>query len=423
MTSSNAFLQVLQNRAFLFLWIAQLLSQLADKILIILLIAIATSANYQDYPVPVNTRESLVLIATTLPAVFLGSIAGIFADRYPKRLVMFWCNVLRAAILFLLPFLPNSLILLLAVTFLISVLTNFFAPAEQSAIPLVVNKADLMPANALFTITMMASLIIGFAIGSPLLNWVMHLSVITKSFAREMLLGLIYTVSGLCILVLPQDEVLHPNLAKQSVIADLKDGLAYVRQHHLIGGAMVQLILLYSVLGAMQKLSLNFAELLTNNRDEFGFFVAATGIGLAIGALILGQFGQRFAHRPLPLIGFWGMAVSFLCFALVNKLWLGLIVCLFLGFHSALVAIPMQTAIQEHTPEQMRGKVFGLLNNGENIAVSLPLALAAVALDVAAGWLGKQVGFQVVMVVCSLLVLALGNWAWQHTRRDIEPIL
>jgi MFS family permease len=115
--------------------------------------------------------------------------------------------------------------------------------------------------------------------------------------------------------------------------------------------------------------------------------------------------------------------VSFLFFALVHKLWLGLIVCLFLGLHSALVAIPMQTAIQEHTPEQMRGKVFGLLNNGENIAVSLPLAVAAVALDLATGWLGKQTGFQVVMVVCSLLVLGLGNWAWQHTRRDIEEVL
>ncbi len=423
MATSNGFLQVLKNQSFLFLWIAQLLSQLADKVLVILLIAIATSINYQDYPVPVNTRESLILIATTLPAVFLGSIAGIFADRHPKRSVMFWCNLLRSGLLFLLPLLPQSLILLLSVTFLISVLTNFFAPAEQSAIPLVVERADLMAANALFTVTMMASLIVGFAIGSPLLNWVMNLSVITKSFAREILLGLVYLISGLCILVLPNDEVIAPPEVKQGVIADLKDGLAYVKQNHLIGGAMVQLILLYSVLGAMQKLSLNFAELLTNNRDDFGFFVAATGIGLAIGALILGQFGQRFSHRPLPLMGFVGMAVSFLCFALVNKLWLGLVVCLFLGLHSALVAIPMQTAIQEHTPEQMRGKVFGLLNNGENIAVSLPLAVAAIALDLATGWLGKQTGFQLVMVLCSLLVLGLGNWAWQRTRRDIEKVL
>jgi sugar phosphate permease len=52
-----------------------------------------------------------------------------------------------------------------------------------------------------------------------------------------------------------------------------------------------------------------------------------------------------------------------------------------LGFNGALVAVPMQTAIQQYTPEHMRGKVFSLLNNAENIAVSLPLAFAAVVLD------------------------------------------
>jgi predicted MFS family arabinose efflux permease len=50
-----------------------------------------------------------------------------------------------------------------------------------------------------------------------------------------------------------------------------------------------------------------------------------------------------------------------------------------LGSFGALVAIPMQTTIQAETPKEMQGKVFGLQNNGINIALSLPLALAGVA--------------------------------------------
>jgi hypothetical protein len=58
----------------------------------------------------------------------------------------------------------------------------------------------------------------------------------------------------------------------------------------------------------------------------------------------------------------------------------GVLVCITsLGFFAALIGIPLQTTIQEETPADMRGKVFGLQNNGVNIALSLPLVLASVA--------------------------------------------
>ena len=53
-----------------------------------------------------------------------------------------------------------------------------------------------------------------------------------------------------------------------------------------------------------------------------------------------------------------------------------LLLCALLGVGSSLLAIPAQTTIQEDTPEEQRGKVFGLQNNLINIALSLPLVLA-----------------------------------------------
>lgn len=50
-----------------------------------------------------------------------------------------------------------------------------------------------------------------------------------------------------------------------------------------------------------------------------------------------------------------------------------------MGVFSSSVLIPMQTTIQSETPEEMRGKVFGLQNNAVNIALSLPLALTGIA--------------------------------------------
>lgn len=419
LNSPAGYLTVLRNRQFLALWIAQILSQLVDKIVLILLISIAVAGNVDD----VNTRESSIMIAMTLPAVFLGSIAGIFVDRHPKREVLILCNLLRGACIFAIPFLPHSMMALLIITFIISMLTNFFAPAEQSAIPLIVPKSDLLPANALFTITMVGSLIVGFAIGSPLLTWTMNVFPNAKEYSREVLLGSLYVLSGLVLFVLPKDEIIEPKKEGVGIWKDLKDAFKYVHYNHLIGGAIIQLTLLYGVLGTMQKLSLNLAELVTNNRDDFGFFVASVGVGLVIGALILGQFGARFAYRPLPFVGFIGMAIGLFMFAFVSNLWVGLVVGSFVGINGALIAIPMQTTVQEHTPDNMRGKVFGLLNNAENIAASFPLALTAIALDISTNSFGKQLGFQIVMIILSLIVLALGSWAWTRTKRALQKVL
>jgi sugar phosphate permease len=83
----------------------------------------------------------------------------------------------------------------------------------------------------------------------------------------------------------------------------------------------------------------------------------------------------------------------------------------------------MLTVIQKYTPENMRGKVFGLLNNAENIAISLPLAVAAVTLDASISWLGEVQGLQFVMVVCSAIILGLGLWSWSITRRALAKVL
>jgi len=425
LNSPSGYLVLLRNRQFLALWFAQILAQLVDKVVLILLIALAVADGGGD----LNTRESSIMIAMTMPAIFLGSIAGIVVDWNPKREVLILCNFLRAACLFAIPLAPRSLPVLLLITFTISTFTNVFAPAEQSAIALVVPKSELLPANALFTITEVGSLIVGFAIGAPLLALTLGLFPQATTFSREVLLGSLYLISGLLLFALPKDEIIHPKKVGSGIWSDLRDAFQYVRHNHLIGGAMIQLTLLYAVLGAMQKLSINLAEVVTGNREEFGSFVASVGVGLAIGALLLGKFGKRFSRRPLPLLGFMGMSFGLLMYAFVTNLWLAWMIGAFIGVNGAFIVVPMRTAIQEHTPENMRGKVFGLLNNGENIAASLPLALVAVSLDFLTGVFATQgggnqkIGFQIVLVVFSLIVFALGSWAWKRTKKALENVL
>ncbi len=392
----TGFWPILKNRNFLTLWGGQVFSQLADKVYLVLMIAIIAS----QYEVPGQTISgwvSAVMIAFTIPAVLFGSLAGVYVDRWLKQPILVLTNLLRGALVIALPLIlwlshgwgtlagvPISFCLLLVITFLVSTLTQFFAPAEQSTIPLIVDARNLLSANSLYTTTMMASVIIGFAVGEPLLAIADQLMAPFdhgSGIGKDILVGLSYCLAGLILMAMNTGESTD-NLTRDShVWADIKDGFRYIQQRPPIRNAIIQLVLLFSVFAALAVLAVRLAEVIpTLKSSQFGILLAAGGVGMGIGAAIVGHLGHRFKRRHLSMVGLLGMGTALGGLSMtIHSLWLSLSLIAILGVFAAAVGIPMQTTIQEQTPEDMRGKVFGLQNNLVNIALSLPLALAGVA--------------------------------------------
>jgi MFS family permease len=407
----NGFRALLKNRAFMVLWFGQLLSQIADKVFFVLLISLLEE--YQSPPGFENSMRSALMIAFTLPAILFGSAAGIFVDRFPKKHVMIATNIIRAVLMILIPLLPKQFFILLVITFLISSVTQFFAPAEQAAIPLIVRRENLMSANALFTTTMMGSLIVGFAIGEPLLSWVRSWSGESGQDFFVAWLYIIAAVTGFFIII-KEKKISRSNLAIHPW-EDFKEGLRYLWKNRLVRNAMVQLTVLYSVFAALTVLAFSLAERIGLKSTQFGFLLAAAGIGLVFGAGTLGHWGDRFHHKPLPLIGFLSMAFVLSVFTFTKHIWLGLGLSALLGLGASLIGVPMQTAIHASTQESMRGKIFGFQNNVVNIALSLPLAITGPLTDV--------IGLRTVLVGMSFVVAGAGIWAWQNTRSVLEDVI
>ena len=161
----------------------------------------------------------------------------------------------------------------------------------------------------------------------------------------------------------------------------MKDGLRYINDQPKVRNALIQLIILFSIFAALAVLAVRLAEILPGMRaSQFGFLLAAVGVGMAVGATTVGYLGNKFSHSQFSLIGSIGMAVALIGLsAFTHHLWISVLFITLLGVFAAIVGVPMQTTIQAETPEEMRGKVFGLQNNATNIALSLPLALAGVA--------------------------------------------
>jgi len=411
---------VFANFNFLSVWAGQVFSQIADKIYLVLIIAIVAE-RFQTEGEPISGWVSAVMVAFTIPAILFGSVAGVYVDRWLKKWVLVISNLLRGALVLSVPPVlwltqddPNlGFWSVLAITFLVSTFTQFFTPAEQSTITLIVEKPQLLSANSIYTTTVMAALILGFAIGEPLLAFSDGLFGLG---GKEIVVGGCYVVAGLILLLLVTGET-KANMQKHDlhVWQDIQGGLAYMGQNRSIQAALLQLISAFSIIAALTVIAVRLAEVMPEIRSEqFGLLLAVASLGMGLGAVAVGKFGDRFKRSNLAIVGSLGMGIGLAALALVcDRLFLGLGAIATIGFFAGICVIPMQTVIQEETPEEMRGKVFGLQNNAINIALSLPLALAGIGESY---W-----GLSAVILILSGLAFLSATLTWSLTKSIASP--
>ena len=167
-TLAGSFRRVLKHRAFVLLWTAQLLSQIVFNAANYGVIAFVTAVTHSTVLV------SVAIISFTLPAVPFSLLAGVSVDYLNKRLVLWVSNALRAVAsgLMALALLwnPHTVIPLYFLAFVISLITQFFTPAEAAAIPQLVDKHDLVLALSLFNITLTLAQALGFLVVGGLIT-------------------------------------------------------------------------------------------------------------------------------------------------------------------------------------------------------------------------------------------------------------
>ena len=248
------FSHVLRNKNFLFLWLDQLMSQLADRFLLYILLIFAYRITHT------NLGVSLPMLVFGASAVLFGPAAGVFVDRWNKKNVMIISNILRGLLIFLIiPFIDYSLAVVFMISFAIFSVSQFFAPAETSSIPSLVEKKDLIAANSLFMMTLMVASIVGIGMAAPLTNY----------FGTKIVLviaALLHLSSTLATFMISlrhrkkQTKVSLINLFKELLM-----GLEFIRRKALIRYSLVKLFFATSILVAVCMLAISFSENILRN--------------------------------------------------------------------------------------------------------------------------------------------------------------
>ena len=217
-------------------------------------------------------------------------------------------------------------------------------------------RSQLLSANSFYTFTMMLAVVVGFAAGDPLLNLATTLFASVPwihSFSREFFVGGSYAIAGLLLLSLKTGEVERPQVDSFSQVwSDIQEGLAFINAHRRIKGALIQLVILFSIFAALAVLVVRMAEVIPRiEPSQFGVLLAAGGVGMVIGIGVLNRFVHEVSYHRLSLYGSMGMGAAFVGLGFTTQqLWPTLGLLSTIGICAALVGVPMQTTMQEQTP-------------------------------------------------------------------------
>ena len=381
---------VFRNRSFTLLWTAQLISaigsaltSLAASILVFRLTGSALSVG-------------LMLMTTAVPTLFVGLIAGVFVDRFDRKRIMLAADLIRAVLVFLIPFLiPLNIAWLYVMVMLSSAVGQFFDPAHASLLPEMASDEELAAANSLMAISSIGSTTIGFAASGLIasrfpIEWAFYLDALS------------FILSAGCILLiqvapLPVNE--QTNVA--TVVRNLRAGLRFLFDTPILRSLFIVVAPIFIIFGLQNTLFLPFAlRALGATEFEFGLQQAAEAVGIAIGSLLMARLSDRLREGQWLAISYISMALAAMWYSRSSSVPLAILLVGLSGFLNAPSYIGRQLVIQRNTPREVRGRVNSAFFVTRDVMFMGGMALAGLA-DV--------VDVRALFFASSLLLLAAGT--------------
>lgn len=386
-----------RNRDFTLLWAAELFSTLGDRVHRVALAALVYRLTGS------LTETGIAFVATALPDLLLGLIAGTFVDRWDRRKAMIFCALLRIPPVILIPFVANiHLWLVYALLLWINTLAIVFRPAKTALLPSVVKPSELNAANSISSVSENTADILGYPLGGILVGvtsaWFGSERGLTIAFIFD---GLAFLVAALLIMLIRHRDSPRVVQAAVSVWDDVREGIRFVRQNAIVRANTLMMLLGPLTLGAANPLLVGYAwEVLNGGEWEYSVLGAAISVGSIFAGIWLSGLQQVRAGTFL-IVGLIIMGVGVMAMAFVANLWLAVALIAVSGAGSMMVLVPSVTLIQQHTPDRLLGRVFTIR--------STLIFAAIIFTNAVGGWAGEVYGVQPSLFVAgaALVILVL----------------
>ena len=338
---------ILRQRNFALLWLGGLISFVGDWVLFIAL------------PVYVYDLTGSALatggmfIAQTAPRLLLGSIAGVFVDRWDRRRTMIAADLLRVVLIAAIPLaISFSIAWLYAIVILTKVISKFFWPAQASLLPETAPDDELVAANALIAISTFGARAFGFAASGLILSflsieWAFYLDALT------------FAISAGCIFLIRSAPFAAASQASVAAVArELRAGAHFLTSIPVLRSLFLIYIPVFTMTGFGTTVLLPFTlRALQGTEFDYGVLAGMESVGLVAGSLLMARLTDRLREGQWIALSFIGMGLAAIVFSQAPAIPVAIAILTIGGVLSAPSVVARQLLIQNNTPRDMRGRV------------------------------------------------------------------
>ena len=403
-----SFRELLKLKAFRRLWLAQLVSIFGDFLAIFGVISLIS---FRLHGTPLQVTG--IMIAYMAPLTVVGTVAGVFVDRWNIKRVMISSDLLRAVLVLLLVFVTR-LDYLYAIFFGVSCVSSFFGPAQSVTLRTVVPVEGLLGANALMSQAFYSARIAAPAVAGGLVALLGEKSCFYLDSA-----SFLFSAAMLSTLVILRPASAHPNAtstgaqpAEASVNSwthQFTAGVRFIFTHEALSFVMISMAAAMFVLSCFSPLiSVYVRDFLAAGSLLFGVVSSLVGVGLIVGTQMVHFLARSRPHSHASVAGLFGLGVAVALLGLTGRIPLTGLSTFGMGFAIAFVVVPAQTLMQRETPPAMLGRVSSAFLSLLSLAQVLGLILS--------GYLAQSLGIRNLFKASAVLLLVLAVFGYFRVR-------
>ncbi len=361
---------VFRKRDFVLMWLAQLVSTAGSSLTDL------AAAIYVYDQTGSAFLVGLTLMATAVPSLIVGLIAGVFVDRWDRRKVMMASNLLQGVVVAIIPFVLGLNITFLFVLILVNAgVKQFFDPAYEALIPEIASDEELVAANAFLQIASFGSTAIGFA-GAGLLAAIdIRLAFWIDALTFVFSAGCIWFMKTRVKLEVPDEET-----SVAVVVTNLRIGVRTILDTPMLRSLFLLGAPVFFSFGLWNVLLLPMAiKVLGGTEFEYGIQEGLTSVGFVLGSLFMARYAGRLQTGLWIFVGTMGMGIAGILYGLSPNIWIAVVFVMVSGFFNSPSAVARQTLLQRNTPRELRGRVFSALFVMRDVIFLLGMAGAGLA--------------------------------------------
>jgi dTMP kinase len=417
---------VLRVRDFRKLWLSMSLSSFGDWLGLLAITATATSL--VDGFAAANFALGGVLLFRLLPAIVLGPVAGAIADRFDRRKTMVITDLIRFSLFASIPIVDN-LVWLFVAQFLIEAFSLFWIPAKDAAVPNMLRKDQLEPANQLSLITtygltpVLAAIVFAVltSLGTRLSDLLPGIDEVDLALFLN---ALTFLVAAVVIWNLPSisgRRAAGSAAAQESFFGSLKHGFSFAGHTPMVRGLIVGITGAMAAAGVIIATGQAFASALGGGEAAYGLLFGAVFVGLGLGIALGPSIAHDLARERIFGLAIGGAGAMVLLMSWTFTLWIALLLVVLMGFFAGIAYLAGFTLLGTEVEDEMRGRTFAIVQS--LVRAALILSLAVVPFGV--GLIGRHeldlgviavpvTGERIMLLVAGLLAIGVGVLAYRQ---------